>query len=265
MDEDFMADNAATDYVEDYTTTEEVMEDSAAAVENVGTVENTENAESVQEDAETSPAVAANNSDVSDVTKTKAFSERLKAAVKKSNDEMVASMGFTNTYTGKPIRNQEEFEAFKSMHEAEKQGRDPIITAEISGLKQQLQTFTIKEQDQQLLNDPDYNEIYKEVREDVMALVEDCRRRNVGNVDVRAAFSAVITNGKTLNSIIARQKEKAEKEALRKVQANAGASVGALGNGANNSPMNISNMSDDDFERMVSDVKNGKRIVFNGK
>ena len=264
MDEEFMADNATTEYVEDYTTTGEIVEDSAAAVEEVGTVEDGENAQS-NLDTETPPAVAANNSDVSDVTKTKAFSERLNAAVKKRSDEIVASMGFTNTYTGKPIRTQDEFEAFKRMHEAAQQGRDPIVTAELSGLKQQLQTFTIKEQDQQLLNDPDYSEIYKEVREDVMALVEDCRRRNVGNVDVRAAFSAVITNGKTLNSIIARQKEKAEKEALRKVQANAGASVGALGDGASNSPMSINNMSDDAFERMVADVKNGKRVIFGGK
>ena len=259
MEDGYMADNAATDFVADDYATEDIVEGSAAATEEVGTVENMGNAD---EGTENSPAVAANDSDVpNDVTKTKAFSERLNVAVKKARDEAVAAMGFTNTYTGKPIRTQEEFDGYKRMHEAAQQGRDPIVTAELSGLKQQLQTFTIKEQDQQLLNDPDYNEIYKEVREDVMALVEDCRRRNVGNVDVRAAFSAVITNGKTLNSIIARQKEKAEKEALRKVQANAGASVGALGEGANNSPMNINNMSDDAFERMVADVKNGKRIV----
>lgn len=262
MNEEFMADNATPEYVEDYNAIEEVVEDSAAAVEEIGNVENIDNA---PEDTQTPPAVADNDSGVPDVTKTKAFSERLNSAVKKRSDEIVESMGFTNTYTGKPIRTHDEFEAFKRMHEAAQQGRDPIVTAELSGLKQQLQSFTIKEQDQQLLNDPDYNEIYKEVREDVMALVEDCRRRNVGNVDVRAAFSAVITNGKTLNSIIARQKEKAEKEALRKVQANAGASVGALGDGASNSPMNINNMSDDAFERMVADVKNGKRIVFSEK
>ena len=257
-----MADNAeAMDYTPDTDVEEVVLEDGAAAVSSNTDTEAT-NATEVEEETtevestESAPAVAANNGGVD---KTKEFSRRLNEVSAKRLNDFVASMGWTNTYTGKPITTEAEYKDFMEMHEAAQRGADPVMTAKVNNLERNLMGYKLKEQDMALMNDPDRAEIYKACREEVLGLVDYCKTQQGVNIDVNTAFSTVLS--KKLPQIMADIKAAEQKATVKKVAATTKASVGALGEARETPKKDVNSMSDDEFENLLLRVKRGERIT----
>lgn len=251
MEENYLADNAAI---------ENMAEGSAAAAEDG--LEKLQEEETTKETEETNltPAVAANDSEVSeDISKTKAFSERLNKMSDRKVNDFISKMGWTNTYTNEPIRTKEEYDEFMSMHEAQEKGSDPILSAKVRSLENKIDQYAIKEQDQALLDDPEMGFLYKRYREDVMNLVEAIKKTGSTRVDLKAAFSTVLTNGK-LKEIIESEKKKATDETTKKIQANASASVGALSSESSNGKIDFSAMSSAEFDKYVQRALRGEKI-----
>ena len=256
-----MADNAeAMDYTPDLDVDETVLEDGVAAVDSNIDTEATNETEVVEETTEVeateeAPAVAANNGGVD---KTKEFSRRLNEMSAKRLNDFVASMGWTNTYTGKPITTEAEYRDFMEMHEAAQRGADPVMTAKVNNLERNLMGYKLKEQDAELMNDPDRGEIYKACRDEVLGLVEYCKTQQGVNIDVNTAFSTVLS--KKLPQIIADIKATEQKTTVKKVAATTKASVGALGEARETPKQDINSMSDAEFEKLLQRVKGGERV-----
>ena len=277
--EEYMADNAL-----DYT-----GDDSAAAIEDEGmedvvtTGEGDEGEPSVAEPTEPTgegtegdisdgaPAVAANNGE-DKVSHTKAFSRRLNEMLAKAQDdrvnEFISGMNWQNPYTGEAIKTRADHDKLLAMHQAAQSGKDPVATAEIQNLKKEISSMKIKErairldeQDRELLNDKVFGEIYKANREEVQNLVIAAQQRGM-NVDVRGAFNSILMQGDNFSKILEKTRADAEKMAIAKLKNNNASASGPLGVNSDPAPFDISKMSSEDFEKMVKDVKNGKKFRF---
>lgn len=253
-----MADNAETidNAVETIAT-----DNGAAAVDSNIDTEATNATEVIEETAEVepteeAPAVAANNGGVD---KTKEFSRRLNEMSAKRLNDFVASMGWTNTYTGNPIKTEAEYRDFMEMHNAAQRGADPVMTAKVNNLERNLMGYKLKEQDAELMNDPDRGEIYKACREEVLGLVDYCKSAQGINIDVNTAFSTVLS--KKLPQIMADIRAAEQKATVKKVAATTKASVGALGEARETPKKDINSMSDDEFENLLQRVKRGERVT----
>lgn len=277
--EEYMADNAL-----DYT-----GDDSAAAIEDEGmedvvtTGEGDEGEPSVAEPTEPTgegtegdtsdgaPAVAANNGE-DKVSHTKAFSRRLNEMLAKAQDdrvnEFISGMNWQNPYTGEAIKTRADHDKLLAMHQAAQSGKDPVATAEIQNLKKEISSMKIKErairldeQDRELLNDKVFGDIYKANREEVQNLVIAAQQRGM-NVDVRGAFNSILMQGDNFSKILEKTRADAEKMAIAKLKNNNASASGPLGVNSDPAPFDISKMSSEDFEKMVKDVKNGKKFRF---
>ena len=247
--EEYMADNAGM-ATEEAT---EIPEDGVAAVtEETGQ-------EPIQEQTEPEEAPLPEQPEQekqADITSTQAFSRRLNEMTQRRMDEFIAGLGYQNPYTNKPIKTQAEYEQYKRMYEAEQRGSDPVLAAQVADMNRELMGYRLRDQDMRLQSDPERGEIYRELREQVLGLVDFCHSRGQMAVDVNTAFNTVLSQN--LSRIIGRTKTQSEQEAVKKLTANKVSSPGPLGAGGDNEPLSFDKMSDKEFERYVAMVERGE-------
>ena len=250
MDE-YLADNAATE-TEDVPFSESFAEDGAAAVEN----ETVETQEVPQEETQDAPQEGGEE----DITKTQAFSRRLREMsaqqAQQEVDRFIGSMGFVNPYTKQPIRSKAEYERYARMYEAQKRGQDPVITAQLADMQDRLSGYELRDQDIQLLNDPQRGEIYRQLRPEVQQLLQYCQRNGLKKVDVKTAFNTILSN--RLPDILKNAGQKSQQETVKKLSANAAASPGSLGKGTDTGKVDFAKMSDQEFENWVKKAERGE-------
>lgn len=122
-------------------------------------------------------------------------------------------------------------------------------------LRQELSEASLREQDADMLADPDLGQAYRAVRESALSLVRGCRERGLVCVDVRAAFCSLLEEnaGEIFRSV----RESAYAEAVRHICDNRRATPGALSGGETDGGHNYAGMSPGDFERHVELAKAG--------
>lgn len=261
---EYMADNAL-----------DLSEGSAAAAENTeekdvstqgemsGGIEEagseTEEGGSGEISEEEAPAAADNNGN-DDITKTKAFSQRLNAMSERKVNEFIAQMGWKNDYLGgKPIATKADYDEFIAMHNAAQRGNDPVATAKIHRLEGELSSIKISRQDEEMSNDKVFGALYKEHRDEVLSLVNSARQNGM-NVDVKGAFNAVLMQGENFSKIIAKERAEAERAAIAKLKNNNTSSAGSLGENTDSKGIDIASMSSEEFNKLVKRVTNGEKI-----
>lgn len=190
-----------------------------------------------------------------DVTKTKAFSERLKKMSAKAVDDFVREQGWVNDITGETISDRAGYAKYQKMRTAQSEGKDPALSAQVDEMRGELARYRLQEQDAQLQSDPEVREIYTELRGEVMDLVDYCRGEGK-DVSVRDAFQAVLA--KNQSKIIKNIKQKAEAAAAAKYNAAAKASPGKLSGGDTPASVDYATMSDADFEAVLAKAKKGE-------
>ena len=233
--EKYMADNLVTEENNEGSAAaaEETFEESPA--EEVYGEESTEDAEGSDEETEDgnteeeTPAEADNIGN-DDISRTKAFSNRLNAMSDRKLNEFIKSMG-----------------------------RDPVAVAEIGRLRNEVSIFRTSRQDSEMLNDPVFGDLYRQYRPDVINLMENARAEGI-DVDVKGAFNAVLMQGGNFSKVLEKVRQDAEKNAIKKINGNSASAVGSLGANAENKPMDFASMSSEEFEKIVKGVKNGQKI-----
>ena len=273
--EEYLADNAAS--VE--------AEDSAAAVESAQSepemeTQQTEETpleeqqeeqhqeETPKQEEETPSGAANTGSDLFGVEKTKAFSRRLNEKTQEAKDSVYAQFGWENPYTGEKITTERQYMEYRRMAEAAQRGMDPIAERRILALEesnrraqQEAQRMRDSEYDRTLQSDPVYGDIYKELRSQVLQLMDGCRAKGI-HVTLQSAFSAIMTNRANFGKILEKERERASQAAIQKMKATGNAQVGALGSETAQKPLDFASMSPEEFEKYVARVKAGEKIRF---
>ncbi len=184
--------------------------------------------------------------------RTKAFSDRLNRMSRKAVDDFVASMGLTDEATGEPVSTREQYEAYLAAHPQESKD---VQNEETEALREEISRLRVQEQDAALLADPARGEAYRAVRDQVLALVEECRNAGYSEVDVGAAFAAVLR--RECEKIFQHIEEQAETRAVRRLSDTARASVGKLGGGDTPVKPDYAAMSDEEFDRQLALARSG--------
>lgn len=250
LPEDFnMADNAT-----------EIVDDGAAAVDDEVNSQQTEI--SNENDGEyntidTEDATAAANGGVEDVTKTQAFSRRLKEYGDKRVNDVYAGFGWTNPYTGEPIKTEADYQNYRSMQEAFERGQDPKLVSEVNMLRQQLDEYKLRDMDSQLLNDAQEQEFYKTVREDCINLVNYAKTRGV-NISLMDAYNTV--KARNFNTYMANTQKKAEANVVQKINAVNQGAVGSLSTPETPKVKTVDEMSLTDISNIAERVLKGEKI-----
>ncbi len=234
------ADNADREYAPD-TGASDAGEDYAASNENPGGEDLSEREELP---AETS------------VTRTRAFSQRLNEMTRREMDRFISQMGWVNSFTGEPIRSRADYDRYAEMHQAGERGQDPVLTAQVSELKNQLMDYTMREQDMSLREDPENSEAYGELRGEVLEVLDYCKKQGIAGVDLKSAYQSVLAHN--FGKIKEKLTQTIEQETLRKVSNNRASSPGALGLSADNRPLSFTDMSDEEFERYEKKALRGE-------
>jgi len=190
-----------------------------------------------------------------DVTKTQAFSRRLNEMTAKGIDDFIAGLGWQNEITGEKITTRKQYETYKAMKAAEAEGKDPVTTAALADVSAQLAHYRNAEQDAALRADPDVGEAYAMVRDDVLGLVEYARLQGKGDVDVNAAFQAVLQ--KNAGKVFQAVKKSASARTIKETASAAKASPGKLSGGDIPQAVDYASMSDADFEKQIQMAKRG--------
>lgn len=112
-----------------------------------------------------------------------------------------------------------------------------------------LAEYQLREQDGRLLAGRETGSVYRKLRDEVLAVVDYCRKNGHPEVDVQSAFQAVA--GKNLGKIYAQAKDDAQREAVQKMQANEQATPGPLSGGALQEGNRFERMSDREFDRYL--------------
>lgn len=122
--------------------------------------------------------------------------------------------------------------------------------AEQTGLQDvRLAEYQLREQDDRLLAGRETGSVYRKLRDEVLAVVDYCRKNGHPEVDVQSAFQAVA--GKNLGKIYAQAKDDAQREAVQKMQANEQATPGPLSGGVVQEGNRFERMSDREFDRYL--------------
>lgn len=232
-----MADNAAV-----LTYDEQSAEDSVAAVEETRqTEEQTEH---------------------EDVSRTKAFSQRLNTAreqwerERSSRDsQAIRALGLQNPYTGEPVETLDSLIELQRMQEFDAQGQDPQTALRMQQMSSQLAEYQLREQDSALAADPAWGSIYEQYRDRVMEIAEVCRQ-NGEECDLRLALQAVA--GDDLPQLIADAVQNAQAQAQSQRMSNASASPGRLGGAPVGDSVSYATMSDAEFEQAVKRAMRGE-------
>jgi len=192
-----------------------------------------------------------------DVTATKAFSKRLN----ERTDAMIADLGMTNPYTGKPISTYAEMQDYRAMQSADEAGENPESAAELSRLRARVAEFEqrerevgFREQEAAIRSDPALAPIYEEYHDDVMKLMEVSAAEGY-DIDLDSALRTIMSTH--YGDIRSRDIERAKAEALASVRAAGAASPGSIGGGGANESVDWATMSDADFERHLAIAKRG--------
>lgn len=249
LPEDFnLADNA----------TETVDDDAAAVDDNLNTPE-TETLEENSGDntIDTEDATAAANGVVEDITRTQAFSRRLKEYGDKRVNDVYAGFGWTNPYTGEPIKTEADYQNYRSMQEAFERGQDPKLVSEVNMLRQQLDEYKLRDMDSQLLNDAQEQGFYKTVREDCINLVNYAKTRGV-NISLMDAYNTI--KARNFNTYMANAQKKAEANVVQKINAVNQGAVGSLSTPETPKVKTVEEMSLTDISNIAERVLKGEKI-----
>ena len=238
---DNMADNAYASIG----TPEETAPDTSA--EDTGVA-----AGNVSDSAESS--APAKESSEPDVTRTQAFAKRLN----ERTDSVIASAGLINPYNGKRVMNAADLRALQRMQEAEANGRDPETAAGEAELMERLADYQFRDQERAILDDPELAPYYDEYRDDVLAIA-DGARANGSDVDLNLALRIVMAQN--FGDIRRREAERIRQEVTKNYDAKTKASPGSVSGGTAATAPDFANMSAEDFEKYVAEVKQGRRHV----
>ena len=189
-----------------------------------------------------------------DVTRTQAFSKRLK----EYSDSNISAIGMTNPYNGQPIRNLTDLRVLGRMQREEARGRDPEEAAAEAALLERIGEYELREQENAITSNPDLAEYYDEYRDDVLAIAEAARASG-NEVDLELALRVVMAQN--YDDIRKRDAERIRQEITKNYDGKVKASPGSIGGSASTSAPDFAHMSDADFERYVSEVMQDKRHV----
>ena len=248
MENEILAENAVEEAV-DATETE----DGAAAVEEA---EETTGAEAPNPVQETPAPPDPEEERRQARERTRAFSERLNAMSAKRLDDFVARMGWVNEYTGQPVKTAAEYDQYQAMRQAAKRGSDPVLAARLTEMETRIARYQDREQDEQMQSDPQYGEVYKELRDETMQLLDYCRRSGRGDVDLQSAFGVVLKNN--MGRLFEKARGSAQSRAVRQIAAAAKATPGSLSAGTAPAVQDFATMSDDDFDKQIERALRGE-------
>jgi hypothetical protein len=119
-----------------------------------------------------------------------------------------------------------------------------------------LEQYRMREQDGRLAADRESGPAYRQLRDEVLKVMDYCHKTGHPEVDVQAAFQAVA--GRNLGRICARAREEARREAVQKTWANERATPGPLGSGGGRENLSFEHMSDKEFERYLEMAYRGE-------
>lgn len=239
-----------------------------AVEEAVGATETEDGAAAVEEAEETTGAEAPNPVQETPAPpdpeeerrqareRTRAFSERLNAMSAKRLDDFVARMGWVNEYTGQPVKTAAEYDQYQAMRQAAKRGSDPVLAARLTEMETRIARYQDREQDEQMQSDPQYGEVYKELRDETMQLLDYCRRSGRGDVDLQSAFGVVLKNN--MGRLLEKARGSAQSRAVRQIAAAAKATPGSLSAGTAPAVQDFATMSDDDFDKQIERALRGE-------
>lgn len=184
-----------------------------------------------------------------ELTQTQAFSRRLREMSSREVDNFVSGLGWVNEITGAPIRTREDFTQYQTMLQAKARGSDPVLSAQMEGMQRELSLYRLRDQDEQLQNDPQRGEAYAALRDEVLELVDFCHQTGRTQVDVESAFQVLLSQN--LGKLMDRTRQETQSQAVRSMAANRKASPGALNTGELPPAGSYAAMSDADFEKQV--------------
>ena len=124
------------------------------------------------------------------------------------------------------------------------------------GLKAQLEDYALLEQDALLASEPEIGDIYRDYRQEVLDLVDYCRKNGREEVDAQAAFQAIL--GRNLAAVCQKIRQRARQEAVAAIGANRRASPGALSTGSPAAPRDFRHMPQADFAALSQRAKRGE-------
>lgn len=195
----------------------------------------------------------------SEVTETQAFARRLAERSKIEADKQIAAVGFVNHYTGAPITNQRELQAYKCMVEADAAGEDPQYAAQIADMQSMLAGYEIKEQADAIRANPALAPWYEEYHDDVHAILEQAAADG-RPISIDSALRAVMAQN--IDAVLEAGANRAREEVTKQFQAQSAASPGSVGHSAvDNDTDDISTMSSAQFAEYVRQVKQGVRTL----
>lgn len=192
-----------------------------------------------EEDGMAEPVEQANEPDVPDLEQQ--YQQRM--------DEFVAGLGWVNEFTGEDIATREQYDRYLQMRDAASRGEDPVAAVEISNMREQLAEYQLRDQDAQLSSDPQLGETYGLLRDQVLELVDYCRRQGQREVDVEAAFQVLLRHN--FGTLLEQERQRTEQAAIRKVQANRQASPGMLHTNGGAAPTGFASMGETEFQKQV--------------
>lgn len=205
--------------------------------------------------AATEPSEQSPAAPQSEVTETQAFARRLAEKSRVEADRQIAAVGLVNTYTGEPIMNSRDLQAFKRMSDADAAGEDPRHAAEIADMQSRIADYELRDQEAAIMANPALSPWYEEYREDIASIL-DMARAGGSQLSVEAALRAVMAQN--MDAIMERQAASAREEVTKQFQAQAAASPGALGGSAVDNVVDVANMTDAQFEAYKNKVKRGE-------
>lgn len=192
-----------------------------------------------------------------DVTKTKAFSQRLNEISKKRVDEVYESFGWTNPFTGEAIKSKADYDNYKYMQESYENGQDPRLMAEINSLKSELASYKISDADAKLLTNPEEKDFYATVRDECMALVDFASQRGI-NIGLNDAYNTI--KARNFNTYLANAQKLAEERAVQRINALNQGSVGSLATPEVAQAKSVSDMNYAEIESLAEKVLKGEKI-----
>ncbi len=162
--------------------------------------------------------------------------------------EMYGSQGI-HTYTDY----QKALKDHQRQQEAQQKGIDPELYSQLQTMQDELNSYkrekTMLQQEVELAKDPVKGELYNSWKDDVQAIA------NNFNVDLKTAFTLVLEE--KLPDILGKAKAQTEQETIKKINANAQSTPGALSS-ESIPKANIWDMNSSDFNKMIEKAKRGE-------
>ena len=166
--------------------------------------------------------------DENSLKSTRAFSKRLKEMTQKALEDFILKQNILKK-DGNPLKSPEEFEDF---------------------LKAALKKESFYKEREAIVNNPDKKDFFLQGEKEIFNYY------NNNDVSLEQAFDHYISNN--ILSIVGNAENRAFEKALEGLNKNLAASPGSLSSDSGNIDMNIENMSERDFERLMKKALRGE-------